>query len=320
MSLLTLIILGEGIIGLTKSISYIVKNANVFSSAIIGNIVAAILIIYFLFLIYFHRLQEHHIGTIKQQIWSFLHFPFHVCLVLALEGSRQLILWRQGIQLARDLTGQIAEVVAPYDLDVPQPADVYQDLYDSFNSIAYDYTFYYSPKGFDISGFETKFDNTLETFYNISMEVADGTSTATEEISTTILNMWSVLSDAVFAMIGIAVEEDESSDESEPNAAAEAIEDPKWGTLFALVYGYTFISAGLALIIMGVLGLISHHPKTPGGWIRAAVTLAVGLGVTLLSIMVVSDALGDYLGSPWVLPTLVFAFFIVVVTDNIRRR
>ncbi|KAI9689684.1 MAG: hypothetical protein M1820_010084 [Bogoriella megaspora] len=320
MSLLTLIILGEGIIGLTKSITYIVKNDNVFTSAIIGNIAAAVLVIYFLFLIYFHRMTEHHFGTIRQQIWSFLHFPLHVALVLTMEGSRQFVLWRQGVQLAGYLTDSIEAVIEPYDLDQPQPEDTYSSWYDQFNDIAYNQTFLYSPKGSDISEYENKFNNALETFYNVSLEVAHGESNATDEIATTIANMWTVLSDAVFAMVGIPVEEESKDDSEEPNAAAEDLASPKWYTLFRLVFIYTFVCAGLTLMIMGVLGLISHHHKTTAGRIRSAVTLVIGLGICLLSIISVSDdTFGDYVGSAWVLPTLVLSFFVVVVVDNIRK-
>lgn len=45
MSLLTLIILGEGIIVVCKAISYIVKNDYRFSSAIIGQVISAVMII-----------------------------------------------------------------------------------------------------------------------------------------------------------------------------------------------------------------------------------------------------------------------------------
>jgi len=43
--LLTLIIMGEGIIGMTKSVSVIVKNSNVIGSNLIGTIVSAVLVI-----------------------------------------------------------------------------------------------------------------------------------------------------------------------------------------------------------------------------------------------------------------------------------
>jgi hypothetical protein len=98
LSLLTLIILGEGIIVICKSISKIVKNEYLWTAAVVGQIVAAVCIIYFLYMLYFDRLHEEHFGSIKQQVWSFLHFPLHIVLVLVLQGVSLLIIWRQAVE------------------------------------------------------------------------------------------------------------------------------------------------------------------------------------------------------------------------------
>jgi low temperature requirement protein LtrA len=45
MSLLTLIILGEGVIGSTKSIAKLVQNSYIFSPPVVGQVVSAVLII-----------------------------------------------------------------------------------------------------------------------------------------------------------------------------------------------------------------------------------------------------------------------------------
>lgn len=96
MSLLTLIILGEGVIVVAKTCQKIVKAEGVlkFSGSTIGSIISAILILYFIYMLYFDWMEEEHFGTIWQQIWSFLHFPLHLALVLAVEGVAQSISWR----------------------------------------------------------------------------------------------------------------------------------------------------------------------------------------------------------------------------------
>jgi hypothetical protein len=48
-------------------------------------------------MLYFDRMHEEHFGSIKQQGWSFLHFPLHVALVLLLQGVSLLIIWRQAV-------------------------------------------------------------------------------------------------------------------------------------------------------------------------------------------------------------------------------
>ena len=322
MSLLTLIILGEGIIGLTKAITGIVNNYNIFTSAVIGDIVAAVLVIYFLFLIYFNRMQEHHIGTFKQQIWSFMHFPFHVALVLALEGSQQFILWRQGVQLTNDLANMFSNITDPFDLNSVLSRDDYENIGEQMNDLAYNYTFWYAPESFNAQTYEDNFNEYYDVYANLTEEVLSKAhnvsesfleqyGNATNAIQGALSNMWTTLSDASFAELGIAVEEEDVSAESDnPDAVGELI-TPKWISLFELVYGYAFIASGIALMIIGMLGLASHKPKTIGGWLRAAVTISIGLAITLLSIMLVTiDEFSSYVTSPWVLPTLALAYFI----------
>ncbi|KAI4181642.1 MAG: hypothetical protein L6R41_006506, partial [Letrouitia leprolyta] len=96
--LLTLIILGEGVIVLTKSMGYITKGDN-YSPAIIGQITASVLIIYFLYMLYFDQVDAKRFGTIRQQFWALAHFPFHTSLVLLLEGTSRFVTWRNATEM-----------------------------------------------------------------------------------------------------------------------------------------------------------------------------------------------------------------------------
>lgn len=94
MSLLTMIIIGEGIIVTCSNVSTVVKNPNAWTPATIGTVTAAAATIYFVFQIYFDwGIHHHHMSAIRQQIWSFLHFPFHVAMILFVAGSSQYIIW-----------------------------------------------------------------------------------------------------------------------------------------------------------------------------------------------------------------------------------
>jgi len=55
-------------------------------------------------MLYFDRMQEEHFGSIKQQLWSFLHFPLHTVLVLVLQGVSLLIIWRQAVESINTLS------------------------------------------------------------------------------------------------------------------------------------------------------------------------------------------------------------------------
>lgn len=107
--------LGEGVIGLTGRIALIEKYDFIFTSAGIGTIVSSLLIIvnshpplcmlqysnisqYLIYQLYFDNVQMEKFGSVRQQIWAFLHFPFHIALVLVMEGVNQFVIWRHIIE------------------------------------------------------------------------------------------------------------------------------------------------------------------------------------------------------------------------------
>jgi hypothetical protein len=166
MSLLTLIILGEGIIVICKSISKIVKNEYLWTASVVGQIVSAVAIIYFLYMLYFDRLHEEHFGSIKQQIWSFLHFPLHIVLVLVLQGVSLLIIWRQAVEsldaidsdwtpaLTWIASGGAPDPSSPFGSHVHNISSTYTAgtaLADYLNSTCYRNVYNYIPKGVDAS-------------------------------------------------------------------------------------------------------------------------------------------------------------------------
>lgn len=51
----------------------------------IGNMLCAVIILYFLYILYFDNSSGEKRGTIRQQLWAFLHLPLHLALVLAVE-------------------------------------------------------------------------------------------------------------------------------------------------------------------------------------------------------------------------------------------
>jgi low temperature requirement protein LtrA len=89
MTLITLIILGEGIIGMTEATSTVFSSVGVQDGGkIIGQLVCGFLINYFLYLLYSDRVKEKEVGPVRQQVWSFFHFPFHISLVLLLAAVK----------------------------------------------------------------------------------------------------------------------------------------------------------------------------------------------------------------------------------------
>lgn len=40
-------------------------------------------------------INREHFGSIRQQLWAFLHFPFHAALVLCLSGMAQFVIFQK---------------------------------------------------------------------------------------------------------------------------------------------------------------------------------------------------------------------------------
>lgn len=59
----------------------------------IGLVTAATSIVYFIFLLYFDWIREFYLPTWRQQLWTLLHFPFHLALVLWQTCFAQFIIW-----------------------------------------------------------------------------------------------------------------------------------------------------------------------------------------------------------------------------------
>lgn len=109
MSLLTLIILGEGAIATAKACQYVVYAGSTFSfkGSVAVVISCAVLNLYLLYMIYFDWIHEERFGTIRQQIWSILHFPLHTALVLAVEGASQCITWMAATNRKEQLIDEV---------------------------------------------------------------------------------------------------------------------------------------------------------------------------------------------------------------------
>ncbi|KAF2127677.1 hypothetical protein P153DRAFT_295027 [Dothidotthia symphoricarpi CBS 119687] len=98
LQLLTLIIIGEGIIGVVKSIACITKGQTSNNLREFGTVGAAVLLLYILWMLYFDQLSSDRFGTVRQQIWSLLHYPLHMAILICVEGNTSLIVWNSAVQ------------------------------------------------------------------------------------------------------------------------------------------------------------------------------------------------------------------------------
>ena len=296
MSLLSLIILGEGIIVVCKSISKIVKNEFLWTASVVGQIIAAVLIIYWLYQLYFDRMQEEHFGSIKQQMWSFLHFPLHTVLVLVLQGVSLLIIWRQAVEAmttfetvllpAIDRVDSIA-AGTPFMPEGTIFADEAGPLVGNFttgaiftwfvNLTCFNQVYNYVPKGVDASKeLQAMLASLPDIEEGIDNLLADRTNTTA---AVQYLQAWNTLVSStvttLFDSFSVTIAKSKSKTTAKETSADSFKLLLQYYDIFDLVMSYTFITvrvhavqpsvgtisnsvqAGLALILITSLGVLS---------------------------------------------------------------
>lgn len=296
MTCLTLIILGEGVIGLTKSITKIENLDFNFSASTIGTLISALLVIYFIYQLYFDNVQLEHFGIIRQQIWTFLHFPFHMALVLLMEGTNQFVSWRHVIEYTNN-------ILAPLDNPDPnQSADLYLlAVNNTINSVL---------NNAFLGVTEDTYLEVTNDFKNITSNPNLTDDQATELATTILVDLLKLIFN------GYGFEPPESETEGQD---IDTVFNAYY-SVFELVFGYFFISAGLVLIFLGVLSWLSHskglHESRShlGGIISKFV---IGLGLVLCSIMVLTQSADNLGESAWTLPLLFFLLAIALILNHI---
>ncbi len=81
-------------------------------------------------MLYFDWLTHQHFGSVRQQIWAFLHFPFHLSLVLFMEGTAQFIIWRKLTEIIGVVTDAFVGALNVVNSD---PSASWGDLVQTLN-------------------------------------------------------------------------------------------------------------------------------------------------------------------------------------------
>ena len=289
LGLLTLIILGEGVMGLGEAVSKIHDADGIFSADVVGLITCGVLIVYFLYMLYFDQTEEkgEKVGSLRQQLWSLGHFPFHVCILLVVAGFSQFIIWRRIIDYLNLTSNEIN--------NVPQPTSsataAWRDYASAVNATlmiwwpGLDFT---DPLT-DIANSDGNMDYIVDGYY------------------------------AIWGIVAQFVAEDYFEVEVPSgfnNTQSEGFNDlVNILSLYSTAYLYFFISAGFALVILACLFMLGQKAKTRVEYLSIGVRLFVGTGIILLATIYapVADNANDnafinYFLSPWLTPTVVLAY------------
>ncbi|KAF3759999.1 hypothetical protein M406DRAFT_343623 [Cryphonectria parasitica EP155] len=327
MVLLTFIILGEGVVVICHAVSSIVVNSNDWTSSTIGFVTAAVGNLYMIWMLYNDWQPAAHLPSIRQLTWALIHFPFHLALILFVGGSAQLIIWWKVTEVLNVLDVTFISEGAANSDTANTAVAVRSEVLHVVNQTAQKLFESFPPKKVwtyvDYNASITDLETLPLVFWgNLSNSVQSAEQANPNEwtrfertISTLLYTMYNSL---------LATFEVDSMDEVEWNGnstqfeyeVTELNDDRR-----SLVTIYTFVCAGITLILMTILWVICRtKPWFRFDVLRALINLLIGLGLAFVGFVGLNgQALDNFQSSPWTLPTLCLTLFIVMLFNSLPR-
>ena len=273
--------MGEGIIGMTKSVSKILQNSSTTSSSDIGTIISSVLLIYFIWVLYFDQIEHDRFGTIRQQIWAMLHYPLHVCILLTVEGSTALILWNIIVN-----TDDAWWSWYPVDWEAdgtPKnnfgryyggPEETVQWLEYAVGNIST----YFKPGVLEEEyDFRKNFTSILDL--QEKQDIVFATEKWNEKVGEIVEDMWIAVENFIFENFGVEVPENQQHKTSAAGGSEVSKNKSLW-EVFSTVFVYFYIAAGFFLIVLAGMYWFGKTKKSKGEWASIAVRVVAGAGLT----------------------------------------
>ena len=317
--LITLIVIGEGIIGLCKAIQK-VGNDQQFGADIVGMIVCAVVIVYCFWMIYFDQAEHEHVGTLRQLTWIMLHFPFHVAVLFTSEGVAQLSMWRKLLSFWYSLADTLTGIAVPTSNEaeaLEKYVDAVKNATDTWMKPFNEGMQHLKLQQPDFPSIYSK----IEGLADSDLFKTDNAAWKKQIVGNT-TDLYNQA--AIFAAKTFNIEEPEHLSykvESEADAL-----DLLVNHTFQTVFIYFFVAAGLALIFSACLYVFGKRFKSRREYLNLAFRCLLGIVLALLALMAVStngqvnNLYTRYAVSPWMIPTVTIMYFFVVIVHHVCTR
>ena len=259
LGLLTLIILGEGIISMSNALNT-TGTDNSYSSPIIGQIICCVVVVYLMYMLYFDNVNPSRMGNLRQHIWAILHFPLHASFVLVEEAQAQLAIWQKVLDVQRPVVDAINSVstLHPTSEQIQALSDRITDIIGRFLTLS----------SVTASNLIQPEDST--EYFNILRNSTSNESAVKEALDHIEGNTLNYIA----GKFNIKVEAEGAIGQELVNAIFD---------LYQVVYVYYFAFAGLVLIVLSVLFWIGKRDKLRGEVLAVILRFSAGLGLALLS-------------------------------------
>ncbi|KAK9800079.1 hypothetical protein SCARD494_01872 [Seiridium cardinale] len=315
MTVLTIIIIGTGVTSIAKNVVLIVNNAGGWTSATIGVLTSAIATMYFFFMIYFDFMSHHHLSGWRQLTWTIFHFPFHVALLLFMEGATQFMVWWRVHEVETDAGHQFNSLIERLSgTDVTITSNLISDeLNKTIASIWETYTPTYTLTFERVDSLLLDIRSIPESFW------ASGANEYPD-----IANEWAYdIDELIYAVVNslfvnFKIDPFDGMEEDDPAKMQDvAIND--LNERYYTVFQYAYVTAGMVLMFM----VIMYSFTKKSGWtpfiiFRTTLFGLMGLGLALVELISKNDERRlNYLLTPWLLPTICIVFFVVLLLSHL---
>ncbi|KAG5290825.1 hypothetical protein I7I50_00694 [Histoplasma capsulatum G186AR] len=298
MGLLTLIIIGEGVISVTRLVNQTVGSSG-WSKWSFVHILGVTMGVYLLWQSYFDISPRMKYGITNQQIWTQLHFPFHVMVVLLSEGSQILVLTLDISLKLKYLSNTILSACEP---PRPDPNFAIDQLNNTIADMDIDYT-----KG------ALKEQRCIQYILQTLRDSPQLCPSMNNPGSLTLQRSHDLMGNvtaSLFSSMGITL-------------PLDVVESEKllmlYLRLLGFVYIYYFVVASFAMFILAAfVFLTQRHTGRIYAWV--AITTRVLLGIILLAMVTIVanfDLIYRFMTSPLIIFTFTLALFVALLIDRL---
>ncbi|PQK17329.1 hypothetical protein BB8028_0007g05240 [Beauveria bassiana] len=342
LSLITVMILGESIQSVAQNIATIVNTPTAWNSFTIGMITSATATIYCVFLVYFDWMRHVQLPAIRQQIWTALHYPFHLALVLFMRGFTQLILFVKAFDIFKMISGDWLFDLGNFVDDLDVKGDKYGNstskVFAAILANRTDQVFEWFPPQDPLP--RSVVNNSIANISAIPEAMwASLSSLATNDSAvlddpmvdnysnfvSQLIVILTTLSNTVFQSFKIDVSTEIKSkhpgDSNPFRQAEEQVEvDDKTRQRARLIFAYTYVACGCTLLLLVMMALVSRMaPLGRLPRLRFVICTLFGVGIALTAVIFYApDKADTFLDSAWPIPTVLFGWLVVTALVHIR--
>lgn len=320
LGLLGLIIIGEGVIGTTKTITRTMgKTGPTFESS--AQIFCIILILVFMWILYFDRVPKYRFGTVKQQFWMALHLPFHVAILGVVEGAQQLAQAVYVYSNTSTLFNKVIDACVDGHLDggalasnLTKTVDYFKINESARGTLALNYVW--------------------PEVYTLGNETGVCSPANTTQLDNTLLGIPLSFSEFLVRTISAMYQSFDIDIKGETDDISQSgffVALDSW----ALVYTYFWSAIILLELCYLITSLLAETPDGAGHWrskrrYTTSIILSRGTMIILAIVLLVLGRaynyghgqymfIQSYIASSWILPTVVLKLWFICINDRLSK-